>query len=117
MGRISLVTFSSSRLELLARLGFSAKGVLYGVVGLLAFLAAIGEGGRITDSDGALRAIVRQPFGHTMLLILAVGLFGYAAWRTLEGIFDREHRGNDLKDLAVRGSYIARGLLHGYLGW
>lgn len=101
----------------MARLGFSAKGVLYGVVGLLAFLAAIGEGGKITDSDGALRAIVSQPFGRTMLLVLAVGLFGYAAWRTLEGIVDSEGRGNEPKDLAVRASYVARGLLHGILGW
>src|SRR6186997_1335734 len=96
----------SKSLDLLARLGYSAKGVLYGVVGLLAFQAAIGAGGRITDSDGALRAIMRQPFGHTLLLVLAIGLFGYAAWRTLEGIFNSERRGSDLKDLAVRGSYI-----------
>lgn len=111
------MTPQSLRLDLLARLGFSAKGVLYGVVGLLAFLAAIGAGGRITNADGALRAIVSQPFGHTMLLVLAVGLFGYAAWRTLEGIVDSEGRGNGLKDLAVRGSYVGRGLLHGFLGW
>lgn len=108
---------NSKWLELLARLGFAAKGFLYGVVGLLAFLAAIGEGGRITDTNGALRAIVSQPFGHTMLLILAIGLFGYAAWRTLEGIVDSEGRGDALKDLAVRASYVVRGLLHGYFGW
>jgi hypothetical protein len=111
------VTSPSLRLDLLARLGFSAKGVLYGVVGLLAFLAAIGAGGRITDSDGALRAILTQPFGRTMLLVVAAGLFGYAAWRTLEGIVDSEGRGTELKDLAVRGSYVVRGLLHGFLGW
>jgi hypothetical protein len=111
------VTSPSLRLDLLARLGFSAKGVLYGVVGLLAFLAAIGEGGGITDSDGALRAILSQPFGRTMLLVLAVGLFGYAAWRTLEGILDSEGRGNEPKELAVRASYVFRGLLHGFLGW
>lgn len=114
---MALVTSKSMRLDLLARLGFSSKGVLYGVVGLLAFLAAIGERGRITDADGALRAIVSQPFGRTMLLILAIGLFGYAAWRTTEGIVDNDGRGNDLKDLAVRASYVFRGLLHGYLGW
>ena len=114
---MAVVTTNPLRLDFLARLGFSAKGVLYGVVGLLAFLAAIGEGGRITDSDGALRAIVRQPFGHAMLLVLALGLFGYAAWRTLEGVFDSEGRGTKPKDLAVRGSYIARGLLHAYVGW
>ncbi|HUR19173.1 MAG TPA: DUF1206 domain-containing protein [Vicinamibacterales bacterium] len=105
------------RLDFFARLGYSAKGVLYGVVGLLAFQAAIGAGGRITDSDGALRTIVRQPFGHTLLLILAIGLFGYAAWRMVEGIFNSEGRGKELKDLAVRGSYVARGLLHALLGW
>lgn len=101
----------------MARLGFSAKGVLYGIVGLLAFLAAIGEGGGVTDSDGAIKAIMGQPFGHTMLLVLAVGLFGYAAWRILEGIVDSEGRGTELKDLAVRASYVARGLIHGFLGW
>lgn len=111
------MTSPSLRLDLLARLGFSAKGVLYGIVGLLAFLAAFGMGGGITDSDGALRAILKQPFGHTMLLILAVGLFGYAAWRILEGFLDSEGRGNEPKDLAVRASYVARGLLHAFLGW
>jgi hypothetical protein len=104
-------------IDLLARLGFAAKGFLYGVVGFMALLAAVGAGGRITDSNGALRAIVSQPFGHAMLLILAIGLFGYAAWRTLEGVVDRDGRGTDLKGLAVRASYVARGLLHAYLGW
>lgn len=108
---------TSKSLDVLARLGFAAKGILYGVVGLLAFKVAIGEGGRITNADGALRAIVNQPFGHTLLLILAIGLFGYAAWRTLEGIVDSEGRGNELKDVAVRGSYVFRGLIHAYLGW
>jgi len=111
------VAFNLLRLDSLARLGFSANGVLYGVVGVLAFQAAIGQGGRITDADGALRAIVSQPFGHALLPVLAIGLFGYATWRTLEGIVDSERRGNDLKNLAVRGSYVLRGLLHAYLGW
>jgi hypothetical protein len=83
----------------------------------LAFLAAIGEGGTITDSDGALRAILSQPFGHIMLLILAAGLFGYAAWRTLDALIDSDGRGTDAKGLAVRASYFARGLIHAYLGW
>lgn len=108
---------STKPIALLARLGFTTKGILYGTVGVLAFLAAIGEGGRITNSNGALREIVSQPFGHAMLLILAAGLFGYAVWRTIEGFADTDGLGNDLKGLAVRASYIARGVLHGYFGW
>ncbi len=78
---------NSQSLDLLARLGFAGKGCLYGVIGLLAFLAAIGEGGRITGADGALRAILSQPFGHALLLVLGIGMFGYAAWRMAYGVF------------------------------
>jgi hypothetical protein len=110
------VTSSMLRLDLFARLGYSVKGVLYGVIGVLALQAAVGLGGRVTNDVGAVRAILRQPFGRTMLLVIAVGLFGYATWRTLEGFMDSERQGNGLKALAFRGSYIVRGLLHGYLG-
>ena len=114
---MAFVALQSVRFDLLPRLGFSAKGLLYGVVGVLAFKAAVGDGGRITNSDGALRTIVSQPFGHTMLLVLAIGLFGYAAWRTFEGIVDTDRRGNNLKALAVRSSYVVRGVIHAYVGW
>lgn len=108
---------NSKSLDVLARVGFAGKGFLYGVIGLLAFLAAIGEGGKVTGSEGALLEIMSKPFGHILLLVLAIGLFGYATWRVLEGIVDSERRGTEPKDLAVRASYVVRGLLHGYLGW
>ena len=108
---------ASHGLNLLARLGFASKGILYGTVGLLAVQAAAGLGGRITDSDGALAAILRQPFGRTLLLVLAIGLFGYAVWRTLQGVVDSDGRGSDLKGLALRTSFVARGALHAFIGW
>jgi hypothetical protein len=104
-------------IELLARTGFIAKGVLYGIVGVLAAQAALGNGGRVTGSDGALLEVMRQPFGRTLVLIAAVGLFGYAAWRVLQGVLDTDHRGRDVKAFALRLSYVARGVLHGLIGW
>ena len=104
-------------IELLARTGFIAKGVLYGIVGVLAAQAAFGAGGRVTGSDGALIEVMRQPFGRTLLLIAAVGLFGYAVWRVLQGVLDTDHRGTDLKAVALRISFVARGVLHGFIGW
>lgn len=52
----------------LARAGYVAKGVPYGTSGLLAAMAALGDGGgRTTDSKGVLREIHEQPFGQALL--------------------------------------------------
>ena len=50
-------------IERLARLGYAAKGLVYVLVGFLALRTALGRGGEITDSEGALRTLLDQPFG------------------------------------------------------
>jgi hypothetical protein len=49
-------------LDTLARMGYCAKGTVNVVIGLLAVLTAVGAGGEITDTKGALAAIGAQPF-------------------------------------------------------
>ena len=100
----------------LARVGYAAKALLYSVVGMLALQSAIGAGGRTTGSRGALVTLVRQQFGAVILVIIAAGLFGYAAWRIIEALVDPERRGTSAKGLALRGSYAARGIIHAALG-
>jgi hypothetical protein len=100
-------------IEFLARTGFFVKGALYMIIGTLALEAAIGAGGQLTGTQGAFVAVLVQPFGRVMLLIAAIGLFGYAAWRVLQGILDPDHRGTTWKGTALRASYVGRGLLHG----
>ena len=65
----------------LARAGLLARGVVYFVIGLLALELALGEGGKTTDQQGAMKAISGQSYGKVLLLLLAVGLAGYAIWR------------------------------------
>lgn len=103
-------------IERMARVGFAAKAMLYAVVGVLAFKAAFGTGGRTTGTHGALGEILEKPFGKTLLCIMALGLIGYAVWRIIEGVTDPEGRGSDAKGMALRASFIARGLAHGALG-
>lgn len=93
--------------EKLARFGFAAKGFVYFVVGLLAAQAALGVGGRTTDTSGALNTIVSQPFGKFLLALVTVGLVGYALWRFVELIFDPEHSGErtEAKHIAQRIGY------------
>jgi hypothetical protein len=65
----------------LARAGLIARGVVYGVIGLLAVKLALGAGGKTTSQQGALQTIAHQPFGAGLLIAVAVGLAGYAIWR------------------------------------
>jgi hypothetical protein len=65
----------------LARAGLVARGVVYFVIGLLALEVALGEGGKTTDQQGAMKAIAAQSYGKVLLVLLAIGLAGYAIWR------------------------------------
>jgi hypothetical protein len=65
----------------LARAGLAARGVIYLVIGVLAIKLAVGDGGKTTDQQGALKTIAQQPFGQVLLVLVAVGVAGYALWR------------------------------------
>ena len=67
--------------ERLGRAGLVAKGVLYGVVAILAIDVALGSRKESPDKNGALRTIAEQPFGRALLGLLALGLAGYALWQ------------------------------------
>jgi hypothetical protein len=71
----------STPFEWLARAGLLARGVIYGLIGLLAFELAIGAGGSTTSQQGALHEIAQQPFGKVLLVLTAIGLAGYSIWR------------------------------------
>jgi hypothetical protein len=88
--------FVNSRpFEWLARAGFVARGLVYGIIGLLALKLAIGSGGKTTDQEGAMRTLAHQPLGRTMLVALAVGLAGYAMWRFTRAALGRGPEGSD----------------------
>jgi hypothetical protein len=67
--------------EALARAGYLARGTIYILVGVLAFRLADGVGSKPASQQGALRTIADQTFGHALLLVMAVGLAGYALFR------------------------------------
>jgi len=101
--------------ERLGRLGLVAKGILYAVVSILAIKVALGGRGESPDREGALQTISRQPFGKGLLVLLALGLGGYALWQLARGLLDREGEGEDPKGLAKRAGALGRAVWYGGL--
>ncbi|MEB3359531.1 MAG: DUF1206 domain-containing protein [Synechococcales bacterium] len=104
-------------IERLARFGYAAKGIVYILVGVLAFQAAFNWGGQVTGSQGAFRTIASQPFGNVLLFLVAVGLVGYVVWRLVQTIYDPEHTGNDAKNIGRRIGYLISGIIYGGLAF
>lgn len=104
-------------IETLARLGYASKALVYAIVGSLALAAALERGGRVTDTSGALRVVLQQPFGRFLLVGLAAGLCGYAVWRILDAIFDPDAHGTGFKGLVTRIGNVVRALVYGALGF
>jgi Domain of Unknown Function (DUF1206) len=105
----------SRSVEVLGRVGLVAKGVLYAVVGILAIKVALGGREESPDKQGALRTIGEQQFGKGLLVLLAVGLAGYALWRLAQAILDRDSEGEGTKGLAKRGASLAKAGLYATL--
>lgn len=100
----------------LGRFGFAAKGLVYIIIGVLAIQVAIGSGGQTTGPSGALGSIANQPFGQALLIIVSIGLFGYALWRLIQAWIDPEQEGSDAKGVVKRIGYAISGLIYGFLG-
>jgi hypothetical protein len=97
-----------------ARTGLVAKGVSFGIVGVLAIRLALGDGGKATSREGALQSLAQQSFGKVLLILLAFGFGAYALWRFVEAFTERKGGGEKeaLKQWGKRAGYVARGLIY-----
>lgn len=99
--------------EWLARAGLVARGAVYAIIGLLALKLAFGTGGKDPNQQGALQEIADQPFGKTLLVLVAIGLGGYALWRLLRAALGHgpEQRDNGPDRVAGLASGTAYAIL------
>ena len=101
-------------LETAGRVGYAVKGVLYGLLGVLAVQTARG-GGDTEGQRGALQAVAESSGGDVLLLLLAIGLGAYGLWRLALAALDPEGKGSDASGLARRAGYVISGLSYAAL--
>jgi hypothetical protein len=94
-------------LELLERLGYVVRGVLYAVMGFLALKIALSTpGGKATDLSGSLVWLIGNPLGKLVLVVTIIGLVAYALWGLVRAIYDPLHRGRDAKGIMARLGFV-----------
>jgi hypothetical protein len=98
----------------LARWGLVSKGSLYLLVGLIAAHVSFGGGERLQDRGGALSTLADGWLGKLLIVLLAIGLVGYAAWRFAEAVLGRPLEGGEKEGWLKRFGYLTRAVW--YLG-
>jgi Domain of Unknown Function (DUF1206) len=65
----------------LGQVGYPAKGVSFGLVGVLLVWAAVTfDPAKASGLDGALRSLLAVPFGQALLTLVAVGIAAFGAF-------------------------------------
>jgi hypothetical protein len=95
----------------LMRFGYAARGLVYVIVGALAFVASV-DGGRTPDSRSALGSLLQMPFGKMLLLLIALGLVAYSLWCFIGAGLDLDDKGTDAKGWTARAAQIISGAVH-----
>jgi hypothetical protein len=94
--------------ERIGRAGLAARGVVYLLLGALAYRVATGEPAQEADKAGALELLASQPAGSALLGAVGLGLAAYALWRLIGAAVRRDDDFGPMKRL----SWVARGLVY-----
>lgn len=104
-------------IRILARAGYGARGIVYLLVGGLAALAVVGQGGQTTGSRGALERILETPWSDLLLATMIVGLLGFALWRAIQSVKDTDDHGTTVKGILIRSGLFISFISHAMLAF
>jgi hypothetical protein len=103
-----------------AKVGLTAKGIVYCLIGIIAFMAAFELGGNSKSGSGktgVFQFLLDASYGKILLGLIAIGLLCYAIWRLIQAIKDTQNKGTDAKGIAIRLRYAFSGLVYGTLAF
>lgn len=104
------------KLKPLMQVGWVAKGVVYGLMGIIAIPIAVNGGGGSGDEasqQGALAEISNTTGGTVLLVIMAIGLLLYALWRLTTACLPGDN--SEAKTWAHRVGWLFSAIVYGFL--
>jgi Domain of Unknown Function (DUF1206) len=105
----------SDTLDVIARVGLVAYGVVHLLLGWLAVQLAFGHSEKNASTTGAMHELAQQPFGIGLVWAIAVGMFLLVLWRLVEAVFGhRDAEGGER--LRKRLMSAAKAVLYGAIG-
>jgi len=102
---------NSRAMEVVARIGFVARGAIDLLIGIIALQIAFGHGGQ-ADRGGAISQIADKSGGTIALWVLVIGFGGLSLWRFSEAAFGAV--GPDGHEAGERLKSLARGILYAF---
>jgi len=106
---------TSNAMSVLARVGLAARGVMYGLIGIIAVQIALGSTRRQADRSGALRLVAATPFGSVILWLLVIGFAGLTLWRLSEAAWGAA--GPDGRKASQRVANLGKAVIYGVITW
>lgn len=101
-----------------AKAGLTAKGLVYCLLGLLAFMAGFNINGQSAvdaDKQGVFDFVYRQAGGKVILCVIALGLICYCIWRVIQ-LFSKTE-GDKKKQAAKKVRYVFTAVTYGFLAY
>ena len=111
---MELSTSMRSGYQRLAQAGLVSKGIVYCLIGLMAFMAAFEIGGQSSsgaDKEGVFQ-FVENTGGKFLLGLIVLGLLCYCIWRFAEAFRVKKKNEGELKRTGKRVRYIFSGLVY-----
>ncbi|OAV46259.1 DUF1206 domain-containing protein [Lewinella sp. 4G2] len=106
---------SKSKQQTLFEWGYTAKGVVYSLIGFFAVATLIGISRGATGPKDVIAWLGNNPAGQILLTAIGLGLLCYCSYRWYTAVKDTENEGHDASGSVKRVGWAVSGTAYGVL--